>query len=123
MSDSVSETNAEPAAPNAAGTLRLIGTGIGGVLGYLIMLRTGLATAPIALAALICCYTWLLGLVSMTEFKYAVFLTLITADAVILCQYSPVPGHHGRVKYFYARCASIAVGVVFVWLVGLILPW
>ncbi len=28
----------------AAGTLRLVGTGIGGVLGYLVMLRTGLAT-------------------------------------------------------------------------------
>ena len=27
-----------------AGTLRLVGTGIGGVLGYLVMLRTGLAT-------------------------------------------------------------------------------
>ena len=59
----------------------------------------------------------------MTEFKYAVFLTLITADAVILCQYSPLPGSHGEVRYFYARCASISVGVLVVLLIGLILPW
>lgn len=75
------------------------------------------------MAAIICVYTWLLGLFSMTEFKYAVFLTLITADAVILCQYSPRPGAHGQTRYFYARCASIAVGVVVVLLIGLILPW
>ena len=87
------------------------------------MLRAGLATSPVALAALICCYTWLLGLASMTEFKYAVFLTLITADAIVLCQYSPRAGRHGTAKYFYARCASIGVGVVFVALVGMILPW
>ena len=110
-------------ADGCAGTLRLVGTGIGGALGYLIMLRTGLATAPVALAALICCYTWIMGLFSMTEFKYAVFLTLITADAVVLCQYSPTQGHTGNVRYFYARCASIGVGVVVVWLFGAILPW
>ncbi|DBA72154.1 TPA: hypothetical protein ACH3X2_010874 [Trebouxia sp. C0005] len=105
------------------GALRLVGTGIGGVLGFLVMLRTGLATSPVALAAIICVYTWLFGLASQTQYKYAVFLTLITADAVILCQYSPVPGSHGNPKYFYARCASIAVGVVVVLLIGLILPW
>ena len=110
-------------ADGCAGTLRLVGTGIGGALGYLIMLRTGLATAPVALAALICCYTWIMGLFSMTEFKYAVFLTLITADAVVLCQYSPTQGHTANVRYFYARCASIGVGVVVVWLFGAILPW
>jgi len=75
------------------------------------------------LTAIICVYTWLFGLASQTEFKYAVFLSLITAHAVILCQYSPLPGSHGRAKYFYARCAFIAVGVVVVLLIGLILPW
>lgn len=82
-----------------------------------------LCCSPVALAAIICAYTWLLGLVALTQFKYAVFLTLITADAVILCQYSPLPGAHGQARYFYARCASIAVGVLVVLLIGLILPW
>ena len=42
-----------------AGTLRLVGTGIGGVLGYLVMLRTGLAarcapaSSPVCRAALV----------------------------------------------------------------------
>ena len=79
--------------------------------------------SPVALAVIICAYTWLFGLAQSTPFKYAVFLTLITADAVILCQYSPVPGSTGQVKYFYGRCASIAVGVIVVLIIGLILPW
>ena len=78
---------------------------------------------PVALAAIVCAYTWLLGLASNTQFKYAVFLTLVTANAVILCQYSPRPGSHGRPHYFYARCTTIAVSIVLVWLIGLILPW
>lgn len=103
--------------------LRLVGSSFGGAIGYVVMLRTSLATSPVALAVIICAYTWLFGLAQSTPFKYAVFLTLITADAVILCQYSPVPGSAGSVKYFYGRCASIAVGVIVVLIIGLILPW
>lgn len=44
------------------------------------------------------------------------FLTLITTEAVILCQYQPnaPPGYHGTVKYFYARVVDIAIGLVIV---------
>ena len=52
-----------------------------------------------------------------------VFLTLITSDAVILCQYTGRPGSTGNVKYFYGRCASVAIGVLFVLLMDMILPW
>ena len=88
-----------------------------------VLLTIPVCCSPVALAAIICVYTWLFGLASQTEFKYAVFLSLITADAVILCQYSPLPDSHGKAKYFYARCASIAVGVLLVLIIGLILPW
>ena len=37
-----------------AGALRLVGTGIGGVLGYLVMLRTGLATRCAPSACPVC---------------------------------------------------------------------
>ena len=52
-----------------------------------------------------------------------VFLTLITIDAMILCQYTGRPGSTGSAQYFYGRCASVGIGVLFVLLMDMILPW
>lgn len=69
------------------------------------MLRPGLATQPEALTAIICAAVLLAAPVTLTPYKYAVFLTLITFDSLILCQYScalPLPcmhEHHDTVQH------------------------
>ncbi len=55
------------------------------------MLHSGLATQPEALAAIICCAVFATAPVTQTPYKYAVFLTLITFDSVVLCQYLCAP--------------------------------
>ncbi|KAK9815502.1 hypothetical protein WJX72_004760 [[Myrmecia] bisecta] len=105
------------------GVLRLAGSVLGGVLGFLVMLRPSVATSPYALTAIVCTFTCLCGFLTMTQFKYAVFLTLVTADALILCQYTGRPGSHGTPQYFYARVAMVSGGVVVVYLIDLIMPW
>lgn len=47
------------------------------------------------------------------QLRYGVFLTLITTEAVILCQYRPdaPPGYHGTLEYYYARIADVAIGL------------
>ena len=55
--------------------------------GFLVMLRPDLATQPEALTAIICAAVLAAAPVTLTPYKYAVFLTLITFDSVVLCQY------------------------------------
>ena len=63
------------------------------------------------------------SLLLCTAHADVVFLTLITSDAVILCQYTGRPGSTGSAIYFYGRCASVGIGVLFVLLMDMILPW
>ncbi|KAK9862353.1 hypothetical protein WJX84_000490, partial [Apatococcus fuscideae] len=105
------------------GIIRIITTIIGCVIGYLFMLRSNLATNPYGLMALLCVVTFLSGYFSLGPFKYAVFLLLITSNALVLCQYQPVPGHTGTVLSFYSRIVDIVVGVVYCLLLDLIWPW
>lgn len=55
------------------------------------MLRSGLATQPEALAAIGCVVTFLIAPASLTRYKYAAFLTLVTFHSLILCQYRHSP--------------------------------
>jgi hypothetical protein len=55
--------------------------------GFLVMLRSGLATNPYALMAIVCTVTAIVAPITLTEYKYAIFLGLITFDSLILCQY------------------------------------
>ncbi|BDA49627.1 hypothetical protein COCOBI_14-2470 [Coccomyxa sp. Obi] len=105
------------------GVLRVAGTAIGGTLGFLVMLRSGLATNPYALVAIVCTVTALVAPVTLTVYKYAVFLMLITFDSLILCQYSPTPGSTGSTLRYYARVVDITLGVIIVLAIELILPW
>lgn len=109
------------------GIFRAAGTVFGGAIGYAAMLRTQSATSPVLLVAVLCVWVFLGSWLALkTEIRYAVFLTIITTEAVILCQYQPnaPPGYHGTAKYFYARVVDIAIGLVLVMVVDLaFLPW
>ncbi|BDA49628.1 hypothetical protein COCOBI_14-2480 [Coccomyxa sp. Obi] len=105
------------------GFLRIVGSAIGGTFGYLVMLRSGLATDACALVAIGCGATLLIAPTTLTKYKYAVFLALVAFHSLILCQYRPVPGHHGSVQQFYARIVNIVVGVLIVLAIDLTCPW
>ena len=55
------------------------------------MLHPGLATNPYALTAIVCTATFLVAPVTLTVYKYAAFLMLITFHSLILCQYKCAP--------------------------------
>jgi hypothetical protein len=55
--------------------------------GYLLMLRSDLATNPYALAVLVCFASAAVAPITLTGYKYAAFLSLITFNSLVLCQY------------------------------------
>jgi len=62
-----------------------------GCTGFLVMLHSDLATNPYALITLVCLMTAIVAPITLTVYKYAVFLMLITFDSLILCQYRYIP--------------------------------
>ncbi|KAG2487722.1 hypothetical protein HYH03_013721 [Edaphochlamys debaryana] len=102
----------------------VVGTAIGGTLGYICMIHTDLATNPYGLMAIICTFTFLVGCLSGHQLRTAIVLTLMTFSAVILCQYRGCCGATGTVEYYAARVlAVIAGGSVPVLVTNLVLPW
>lgn len=92
--------------------------------GYLVMLGVPVASNPYAVMCFVCLFTFLAAQFALTQFKYAVFLMLITTYSVCLCQYQPgVPGFHGSIRVPYDRLVDVGIGVVVVLLLDLILPW
>jgi hypothetical protein len=88
------------------------------------MLGSPVASNPYAIMCFVSLFTFVAALAALSAFKYAVFLMLVTAYSLILCQYRPnVPGFHGTVHIFYDRLVDIAIGVLVVLLLDLILPW
>ena len=89
------------------------------------MLGSPIASNPYAIMCFTCLFTFLAAQFALTTFKYAVFLMLITAYSLILCQYRapPPPGFTGSVRVLYDRLVDVAIGVVIVLLLDLILPW
>ncbi|DBB10182.1 TPA: hypothetical protein ACH3X3_001759 [Trebouxia sp. C0006] len=106
------------------GVLRIAASVLGGTYGYLVMLGSPVASNPYAIMCFMSLFTFVAALAALSAFKYAVFLMLVTAYSLILCQYTPnVPGFHGTVHIFYDRLVDIAIGVLVVLLLDLILPW
>lgn len=106
------------------GVLRIAASVLGGTYGYLVMLGSPVASNPYAVMCFVSLFTFVAALAALSAFKYAVFLMLVTAYSLILCQYRPsVPGFHGTVHIFYDRLVDIAIGVLVVLLLDLILPW
>ena len=53
-----------------------------------------MASVPLAnnawgLACVVCLFTFLVAPVTLTHYKYAAFLFIITLHTIILCQYAP----------------------------------
>ena len=88
------------------------------------MLGAPVASNAYAVMVFVCLFTFVAAHFALSTFKYAVFLMLITAYSIILCQFRPgVPNFTGTVRIFYDRLVDIAIGVVVVLLLDLILPW
>jgi hypothetical protein len=89
------------------------------------MLHPSLAGNPYALAAILAAYAFAFAFAARSQFRYAVVLSLITFDAMVLCQYSGCcSGTAGTLSYLVNRVASVAVGAVLPVLVAnLVLPW
>ncbi|PNW70765.1 hypothetical protein CHLRE_17g733400v5 [Chlamydomonas reinhardtii] len=105
-------------------TFWVVGTAIGGTLGYLAMLDTHLATNPYGLMVIICVYTFLVGCTSAHALRAGIVLTLMTLSSVILCQYRGCCDATGSVKVYAARVLSVMAGCsVPVLLSNLVLPW
>ena len=67
---------------------RVTGTLIGGTVGYLIMLRQGVHSRGVAVAALVCGCTFVIAQGLHTAFRYTVLLTLVTMTSLTVCQYA-----------------------------------
>lgn len=72
--------------------------------------------------------TFLFGFGGRTQYMYAIMLTLISANALVLCQATKLTcvfcEEHGSAHYYAARVLSISLGCLAPMLVAnLILPW
>lgn len=86
------------------------------------MLRPRLASNTYALTTITCAWAYLMGHFGTSSLKYGSYLGSVALNAMILDQYSPVPGSHGSVDYFVARVAEYAIGVGFAWLLQFLFP-
>lgn len=91
--------------------------------GYLVMLGSPVASNPYAVMCFVCLFTFFAAQFALSQFKYAVFLMLITTYSVCLCQFSPAPGFHGSIRVPYDRLVDVTIGVIVVLILDLILPW
>ncbi|PNH05904.1 hypothetical protein TSOC_007796 [Tetrabaena socialis] len=104
--------------------LWVIGTAVGGTLGYVAMIGTDLATNPYGLMAVICAFTFMVGCLSTHQLRLLVVMTLMTFTSVILCQFKGCCGATGSAKVYGARVLAVTMGcAVPVLLTNLILPW
>lgn len=73
------------------------------------MLHSDLATNPYALITLVCLMTAVVAPITLTVYKYAVFLMLITFDSLILCQYrcTLAPCQLEALMYLACKCAFV----------------
>jgi hypothetical protein len=93
-------------------------------VGYLVMMSTGLATQPYGLAVILAAYSFAFGFMARSQLKYLVVLTLITFDAMVLCQYQGCCQATGSLAYFLNRVVSVVIGAVAPVLVtNIVLPW
>ncbi|KAG2431908.1 hypothetical protein HXX76_009399 [Chlamydomonas incerta] len=105
-------------------SLWVVGTAVGGTLGYLAMLDADLATNPYGLMAIICAYTFLVGCASAHTYRMGIVFTLMAMASLILCQYRGCCGATGSVELYAARVLMVMAGCsVPVLLSNLVLPW
>lgn len=69
------------------------------------MLHPDLATNPYALTAIVCAATFMVAPITLTVYKYAAFLTLITFHSLILCQYKCGPASCQPIVVMHCKSA------------------
>lgn len=69
------------------GVLRILGSALGGIIGFLLMMRVDLANNPyfLVVMTLVCCFVF--GLLGPTSLKLAVVFVLNGVGGIIFCQY------------------------------------
>lgn len=101
----------------------LLGTLAGGLLGLALMAHPAAASAPWALALVLCCAAALVGSLGGSRFRVAITLTLTTLGAIALCQYCPTCGA-GSVAFFASRVLSVLGGILLAAVVSsFVAPW
>eukprot|EP00198_Chlamydomonas_reinhardtii_P010228 XP_001699565.1 predicted protein [Chlamydomonas reinhardtii] len=96
-------------------SLWVVGTAVGGTLGYLAMLDPDLATNPYGLMAIICTYTFLVGCASSSAYRMGIVFTLMAMASLILCQYRGCCDATGSVELYAARVLMVMTGYTSDW--------
>ena len=83
---------------------------------------------PCAAQLIVVTVTFLLGFGGRTQYLYAIMLTLISANALVLCQATKFSctfcDEAGSAHYYAARVLSISIGCLAAMLASnIILPW
>ncbi|KAK9817468.1 hypothetical protein WJX74_007322 [Apatococcus lobatus] len=106
------------------GFLRVFGTAVGGIVGFLIMFQSVLATRAVPLAVIICVLDLLAGIASTSVFRVAVILTVLTLNSQILCQFQGCCDSHGTIHYYIQQIVAISIAVAFGIIVSqFVAPW
>lgn len=100
--------------------LRTTMTAIGGTLGWFSMMNGRLAQNPVYIAGIVAMFNGVCGLVSpIKAFRYSLFLTAFTFNAVVVCQYYGCCDLAGETNIYGGKVLSTLLGSVY----SILLSW
>lgn len=100
--------------------LRTTMTAVGGTLGWFTMMNGSLAQNPYFIAGIVSLFNGACGLVSpVKEFRYSLFLTAFTFNAVVVCQYYGCCNLAGETNIYGGKVLSTLLGSVY----SILLSW
>ena len=100
--------------------LRTTMTAIGGTLGWFTMMNGSLAQNPYFISGMITMFNGVCGLVSpIKEFRYSLFLTAFTFNAVVVCQYYGCCNLAGETNIYGGKVLSTLLGSIY----SILLSW
>ncbi|KAK9814020.1 hypothetical protein WJX73_009356 [Symbiochloris irregularis] len=104
---------------------RLLMSAIAASLGLAIMHGHPLASNPYGLTALTCTWGFLMGIVQLTAYKYAAFLSVMVLNAMIYNQfnYDRAPNATGKTAYYIARLSEYGLGMLVALIFTVLDPW
>jgi hypothetical protein len=87
---------------------------VGATLGWSLMAHPAMANNAVALAAVICCFCFLVGSLNRSKNTLVILYTLMTVASVALCQYTPnCCDEAGSTMMAIVRGASVAAASLF----------
>ena len=102
------------------GVLRTTMTVVGGTLGWFTMMNGSLAQNPYFISGIVTLFNGVCGLVSpIKEFRYSLFLTAFTFNAVVVCQYYGCCNLAGETNIYGGKVLSTLLGSVY----SILLSW